>query len=186
MNPYISIIIPAYNEEVKIKDTLEILKTDKYKVVLDGSWVEITEIRTGKEIYSGNTTARTVREAYDIARKNHMVDSYIKNTDADYEQPKYKKGQKFTNSYGTFEILGTHEVTADYNTGRKGIVYEVKWNERNSTIDIPCWQFEKEVQKGIYKIKDTKSFNVNYKGRTFLVDARTKKEAAQKIIKNLK
>ena len=41
MNPYISIIIPAYNEEDKIKDTLESIKSietiNQIIVVDDGS-----------------------------------------------------------------------------------------------------------------------------------------------------
>ena len=33
MNPYISIIIPAYNEEDKIKDTLENIKDINIKLI---------------------------------------------------------------------------------------------------------------------------------------------------------
>ena len=48
MNPYISIIIPAYNEEVKIKDTLESIKgieeINEIIVVDDGSTDKTTKI----------------------------------------------------------------------------------------------------------------------------------------------
>ena len=47
MNPYISIIIPAYNEEDKIKDTLESIKSietiNQIIVVDDGSSDKTTE-----------------------------------------------------------------------------------------------------------------------------------------------
>lgn len=92
--------------KIKMNDTLQILQTDNYKVILDGSWLEINTT-SGETIYSGNTTARTAREAYDMARKQHIIDS--KNT----------------------------------------------------------------------------SYKVNYRGRTFLVDALSKKEAAEKVLKNI-
>ncbi|MDU2198112.1 MAG: glycosyltransferase, partial [Peptostreptococcaceae bacterium] len=48
MNPYISMIIPAYNEEVKIKDTLESIKgikeINEIIVVDDGSTDKTTKI----------------------------------------------------------------------------------------------------------------------------------------------
>ena len=48
MNPYISIIIPAYNEEDKIKDTLENIKDineiNEILVIDDGSSDKTTEI----------------------------------------------------------------------------------------------------------------------------------------------
>lgn len=93
--------------KLKMNDTLEILQKDNYKLILDGSWLEIVTT-SGETIYSGNTTARTVREAYDMAKKQHIVDSNIT------------------------------------------------------------------------------SYKVNYRGRTFLVDAVSKEEAAKKILKNIK
>ena len=48
MNPYISMIIPAYNEEIKIKDTLESIKgikeINEIIVVDDGSTDKTTKI----------------------------------------------------------------------------------------------------------------------------------------------
>ena len=48
MNPYISIIIPAYNEEIRIKDTLESIKgineINEIIVVDDGSTDKTTKI----------------------------------------------------------------------------------------------------------------------------------------------
>ena len=92
--------------KLKMNDTLEILQKDNYKVILDGSWLEIVTT-SGETIYSGNTTARTVREAYDMAKKQHIIDA------------------------------------------------------------------------------NTTSYKVNYRGRTFLVDAVSKKEAAEKVLKNI-
>ena len=54
MNPYISIIIPAYNEEDKIKDTLENIKDineiNEILVIDDGSSDKTTEIANSIEI----------------------------------------------------------------------------------------------------------------------------------------
>ena len=53
MNPYISIIIPAYNEEDKIKDTLENIKDineiNEILVIDDGSSDKTTEIANSIE-----------------------------------------------------------------------------------------------------------------------------------------
>ena len=53
MNPYISIIIPAYNEEDKIKDTLENIKDineiNEILVIDDGSSDKTTEIANSVE-----------------------------------------------------------------------------------------------------------------------------------------
>ena len=53
MNPYISIIIPAYNEEDKIKDTLENIKRineiNEILVIDDGSSDKTTEIANSIE-----------------------------------------------------------------------------------------------------------------------------------------
>lgn len=53
MNPYISIIIPAYNEEDKIKDTLENIKDvseiNEILVIDDGSSDKTTEIARSVE-----------------------------------------------------------------------------------------------------------------------------------------
>lgn len=57
-----------------MKDTFEVYENDKYKVILDGSWLEITT-RNGETIYSGNTTARTAREAFEMAKKKNLIDS---------------------------------------------------------------------------------------------------------------
>lgn len=70
-----------------IKDTFEIYQNDLYKVILDGSWVEITN-RKGETIYSGNTNARTAKEAFEIAKKKHIIDSEIKD---ESNEEKYKK-----------------------------------------------------------------------------------------------
>lgn len=309
------------DKAITLKDTLEILETDGYKIILDGSWLEITT-RNGETIYSGNTTAKSVREAYNMAKRQNLVDcgidiedanktfklienkaeaekfakenkgtvtpyktgdgsfdgfivwykdsaikdsnlsnayaelkkyypnaqvsmtnktlivtnvnelgSGIKNfltnlnkkygspvsgfggrptnephitnnealliikdsaikdsstKDADYEQPKYRRGQKFETSDGNYEILGTKEVVADVHTGRKGIVYEIKDINKGYTFTQPCWELEKYVASGNYKLRDSKTYKVSYMKRTFLVDASSKKEAARKIINKLK
>lgn len=241
------------DSRLKLKDTLEILETDKYKVYLDGDWVEITT-RNGESLYSGNTTARTAREAFEMAKKQHIVDKsiideenhtfelggkrqvvfgtgnfvamengqvydkgylgsskynngkgwstdeYIKHLkslgykevkdscttkDADYEQPKYRSGQKFEHDGKTYQIIGTKESTADYTTGRKGISYEIKDLSKGYNFTQPCWELEKYVASGNYKLRDT-SYKVSYKNRTFIVDASSKKEAASKVANKLK
>ncbi|MGL4914505.1 MAG: glycosyltransferase family 2 protein [Romboutsia sp.] len=89
MNPYVSIIIPAYNEENKIKDTLENIKNiesiDEIIVVDDGSKDKTTEI--AKSVQSNKIKVHKLEKnkgkgfalnyGLDIAMKNADIIGFL-------------------------------------------------------------------------------------------------------------
>ena len=95
------------SKDSTIKDTFEIYQTDNVKVTKDGSWVEIT--KNGREVFSGNTTARTAKEAYELAQKEHLLDSAV--NDADYSLDELRKMR-----IGNYNGVDIYKVDGKFST----------------------------------------------------------------------
>lgn len=82
------------------------------------------------------------------------LDSAIKD-----EIPMLKNGQKFqvVSRGEKHQVIGTKEVVADVNTGRKGLSYVLKDLNKNYTFESPVWYVDDRIKNGTYKISD--SFN---------------------------
>lgn len=173
-------IFVTKNKDKAVKDTFEIYQTDNVKVTKDGSWVEI--VKNGREVFSGNTSARTAKEAYELAQKEHLLDSAV--NDADYSLDElrkmrignyngvdiYKIDEKFSTnpntSYSRFNTLD--EVKKYIEKGFKDLaIFQDDNNKEEFKKELAKWQdlymnkkliTSDELQKKYYELK--KKYNI--------------------------
>lgn len=163
-----------------VKDTLYVYENDDYKVVLDGNWVEIS--KNGKTVYSGNTTARNGREAFEIAKRQRLIDGEdeeIRKLANEIRVP-----EKVLRNYMNFEGLTLKEVydiyeKVGFDPAKMTKMYDSYDKKEDSSIkDLYSLQELKEMRVAqhpnseghntdIYKIEGKYSTNPNTSNKRF-------------------
>lgn len=103
----------------------------------EGKWITVN----GSHIFveKGQDVEDAMEKHFD---KNKVAKDY-----QDDMSHKYNKGDTFKTSDGEeWEVVGTKESTADYDTGRKGMSYKLRSKKTGQETDVPCWYAEKNYE----------------------------------------